>query len=334
MSSEASLRRVTNQHQHGARTAQDLMQALDPALGVIDSLGQLGRAETGLPVVVRAALPARAGEVRHVHGRGASADEALSSAVAAAFERQALDELAGRGAHLPGAVLDSGARVLVDARRVVEHGGLGCYVDLAGAVEHATLEACERRALRQALAAGQFVARLDERGASPMAARILEAQRGRGGQVISVVVDRGPPVVACIAIPAASDQAIVIGIAAARTCAAAWSAAALELHAAFAIHARRDRAGAPSLGVPIVAADGTSAEVVGAGRPIATDRAMLIATLGETRRTVAASTIAPWSRALDAIAVELSSPAAARFGRRVVAVVVAESAERGALALV
>ena len=49
---------------------------------------------------------------------------------------------------------------------------------------------------------------------------IIDWHRGRACQVTSVLIDREPPVVACIAIPAVDDQAAVIGVAAARTGAA------------------------------------------------------------------------------------------------------------------
>ena len=56
--------------------------------------------------------------------------------------------------------------------------------------------------------------------------------------------------------------------------------------------------------------------------------------LTATRLAVEPSGVPAWSRTTDAVAVELTTGSAIRLGRRVVAVVTGESAERHALTLV
>lgn len=307
--------------------ARDLMLALDPSLGLIESFTHLTPRQPGLPTAVRAVLR---GGARAVYGRGVDVDAALSGAIAAALEQQALEQMIARGGHVPATMIASGARVLVNARRFAEACSLGCAADLAAAVDHATLESCERRALPATIAAGAFAGRLDERGAPRGVAASLEWLRARGAQVTSVVVSRATPIAACVAVPPMEDHAAIVGVAAGRTCADAWQAAALELHQVFLARAPRDRQGELRYG-GIAAPQG----VVGSGeRAPGFDREALVRALAATRGTLDVAAVAPWTRETDAVAVEITTDAARRLGRRVVAVVTGESAERHSLTLV
>jgi hypothetical protein len=235
-----------------------------------------------------------------------------------------------RGGHLPATMIASGARVLVNARRFAEPCALGCAAELAPAVDLATLESCARRALPAMIDAGRFAGRLDERGAPRVAAAALEWLRGRGPQVTSVLVARPTPIVACVAVPPMDDHAAIVGVAAGRTCADAWQAAALEMHQVFLARAPRDRQGELRYGG--IADPGG---VVGSGeRVLGFDRAALVRALASTPGTIDAASVAPWSRQTDAVAVEITTDAARRLGRRVVAVVTGESVERHSLTLV
>ncbi len=326
--SSARRRATHDATDHATRGACDLTLALDPALGLIASFQHLTPRLPGLPAAVRALLPAASdGTAGTIGGRGANLDLALASAVAVSLERQGLAELIRRGGHPAATVVATGARVLVNARRFAEQCSLGCAPDLAAAVAHATFESCERWALAAAVGGGRFLARLDERAAPLPVARILDWHRARGPQVTSLLVGRDTPVVACVAVPASDEHAIVIGVAAGRTCAAAWQAAAAELHQLVLTHAPRDRQGELRPG-------GIDGGVLATGARTAVDRAALAQAIAATRQVVEPGSVPAWSRTTDAVAVEVTTPAALRLGRRVVAVVTGESAERHALTLV
>lgn len=309
--------------EHGRPTARRLLMALDPRLGVLENLEHLTPRLDGLPAVVRAVLPDQdGGPSRQVYGRGATADDALVCAVSAGFERHCADVFVRQG-EMAGVALTSGARVRVDPFLFLDRCGLGCSRELPGAIEHAALEARERQAMASALASGTFGPRLAEESAPPDVARILEWHRGRACQVVTVLVEREPPVVAVIAIPALDDQAAVIGVAAARTGAGAWRSAAMELHAIVVARARRDGKGELRHGgVPIEAG-----EVVALDGAWACTRAELQEALAMSRRAIDASTIAPWSRTIEGVAVDLTTGAATQMDRKVAAVALGESPE-------
>ena len=207
-----------------------LLVALDPSLGIFAGVDSLAVHDHGLPVAVRGRL---VGSVftwpREVYGRGATAGDALVSVVSAALEQLGLDTLAGKG-EVPGIRMGVGSRTTIDAATVLDLGSIGCSVELSGAGEHAALEAWERRVTARAWADGAFEVRLDDRAEPPPVGRVLDWHRGRGCRVLSVLLDRGPPVVACIAAPVDPAAPALIGVAAGRTGGAAWRAAAMELH--------------------------------------------------------------------------------------------------------
>ncbi len=307
--------------EHGRPTARRLLMALDPTLGVLDDLEHLTPRLTGLPAVVRASLKdPDGGPSREVYGRGATADDALVCAVSAGFERHCADVMVRQGSELAGVALTNNARVRVDPVLLLDRCGLGCSRELPGAIEHAALEASERRAMASALTSGTFGPRLDEGSGPPDVVRILEWHRGRACQVTSVVIDREPPVVACIAVPAQGDQAAVIGVAAARTGAAAWRAAAMELHMVVLARARRDRHGELRHGGIAIEAG----EVTAIDGAWACTREELQAALSMSRRSIDHSTISAWSRTIEGIAVDLTTAAAGGFDRRVAAVALGE----------
>lgn len=307
--------------EHGRPTARRLLMALDPQLGVLEHLEHLAPRLPGLPAVVRASLPdPDGGPSRQVYGRGATADDALVCAVSAGFERHCADVMVRQG-EMAGVALTTGSRVRVDPFLLLDRCGLGCSRELPGAIEHAALEASERKAMASSLSSGTFGPRLEESSAPPDIGAIIDWHRGRACQVTSVLIDREPPVVACIAIPAVDDQAAVIGVAAARTGAAAWRAAAMEMHMVFIARARRDRLGELRHGgVPIEA--GEAVAIDGAW---ACTRAELQAALALSRRSIDSSTIAPWSRTIAGVAVDLTTAAANTMDRKVAAVALGES---------
>ena len=182
-------------------------------------------------------------------------------------------------------------------------------------------EASERKAMASALSSGTFGPRLDESSGPPDVTRIIDWHRGRACQVTSVLIDREPPVVAVVAIPAVDDSAAVIGVAAARTGAAAWRAAAMEMHTIFVARARRDSKGELRHGgVPVEAG-----EVQAIDGAWACTREELNEALSLTRRSIDHSTIAPWSRTIAGIAVDLTTGAAGTMDRKVAAVALGES---------
>jgi hypothetical protein len=310
--------------EQGRPTAHKLLMALDPTLGVLERLDHLTPRLPGLPAVVRASLPDPAGgPSRQVFGRGANADDALVCAVSVGFEHQCADVARRARGELAGVALTTGARARVDAELLLDRCGFGCSRELPGAIEHAALEASERRAIGSALASGTFGPRLADGSAPVDVAAILEWHRGQACSVTSVVLDREPPVVACIAIPAQDDQAAYIGVAAARTAAGAWRAAAMELHTIFVARARRDRHGELRHGG--IGLDGGA--VVAIDGAWACDRAELQGALALSRRAIDASTVEAWSRTIEGIAVDLTTAAAAQFDRRVAAVALGESAD-------
>lgn len=307
--------------EHGRPTARRLLMALDPRLGVLEDLEHLTPRIEGLPAVVRAVLPdPDGGPRRQVYGRGANPDDALVCAVSAGFERHCADVFVRQG-EMAGVALTTGQRVRVDPFLFLDRCGLGCSRELPGAIEHAALEASERKAMASALASGAFGPRLAEDSAPPDIQKIIEWHRGRACQVVCLLIEREPPVVACVAIPALDDQAAIIGVAAARTGAAAWRAAAMEMHAVFVARARRDGKGEIRHGgVPI---DG--GEVMAIDGAWACTREELQAALALSRRSIDHSTIAPWSRTIEGIAVDLTTGAANQMDRKVAAVALGES---------
>jgi ribosomal protein S12 methylthiotransferase accessory factor YcaO len=307
--------------EHGRPTARRLLMALDPRLGVLEDLEHLTPRLEGLPAVVRAILPSPdGGPRRQVYGRGATADDALVCAVSVGFERHCADVFVRQG-EMAGVSLTTGERVRVDPFLFLDRCGLGCSREMPGAIEHAALEASERRAMASALTSGTFGPRLAEDSAPPDVQRIIEWHRGRACQMTTVLIEREPPVVACIAIPAVDDAAAVIGVAAARTGVAAWRDAAMELHMVFLARARRDGKGELRHGgVPV---DG--GEVVAIDGAWACTREELQSALSLSRRSIDQSTIAPWSRTIEGIAVELTTAVAAQMDRKVAAVALGES---------
>lgn len=303
----------------GARDDDALLAALDPTLGIFAGVDSLAVAGPGLPVAVRGRL---VGTVfawpREVHGRGAEAGEALVSVVSAALEQLAIDGLAGKR-DLEGVRMGSGTRTRIDAATIADLGALGCHSELSGAGEHAALEAWERRALGRAWATGELEVRLDDHAEPPAIRRVLDWHRARGCRVTSVVVDRTPPVVACIASPIDTDAPALIGVAAARTGGSAWRAAAFELHQAYLARCL----GARSCDVRGKRGSKNAGRVLSASRDHALERADLDAIVATARRAVDPSSIAPWSRPIDAVAVDVTPPVAARLDRKVVAAVLA-----------
>lgn len=294
-----------------------LLVALDPSLGIFAGVDSLAVHDHGLPVAVRGRL---VGSVftwpREVYGRGATAGDALVSVVSAALEQLGLDTLAGKG-EVPGIRMGVGSRTTIDAATVLDLGSIGCSVDLSGAGEHAALEAWERRVTARAWADGAFEVRLDDRAEPPPVGRVLDWHRGRGCRVLSVLLDRGPPVVACIAAPVDPAAPALIGVAAGRTGGAAWRAAAMELHQTYlarCLGARGRELGGRR-------GRGTEGQVLGVARNHVVERTALDAAIAATRRVIDPSTIAAWSRPIEAIAVEVTPPVAVRLGRRVVAAV-------------
>ena len=295
-----------------------LAQALDPSLGIFAAVESL---PTGnhpeLPVAVRGRL---VGPVfawpRMVHGRGGDASEALVSVVSAALEQLGRDTLVGKRI-VPGIRMGYGSRTTIDAPTVLARGAIGCSVELAGAGEHAALEAWERRAVARLWAERQIEARLDENAEPPAIGRVLDWHRGRGRRVISLLLDRAPPVVACVALPNDPDASALCGVAAGRTAIGAWRAAALELHQ---VHLCRcqgartdDLRGRHGRTLP--------GRVMGVTRDLPIRRDELAAIVASTRKVVAASTVPAFPGFLDATAVDISPPIAERLGRKVVAVV-------------
>lgn len=314
-------RRVAAFEEHGRPTARKLLMALDPRLGVLDHLEHLTPRLPGLPVIVRASLPdPDGGPPVSVYGRGPNGDDALVCAVSAGFERHCADAARRQRGELFGVALTTGSRVRVDVELLLDRCGLGCSRELPGAIEQAALEACERRSIAAALASGTFGPKLAEDSAPPDIARIIEWHRGRACSVTSVLIEREPPVVACIVVPAVDDQAAVIGVAAARTCAGAWRSAAMEAHLVFLARALRDRHGELRHGgIPL-----TAGEVVAIDAPWACSRAELTEALALSRRSIDHATVAPWSRTIDGVAVDLTNAAATQFDRRVAAVALAD----------
>lgn len=307
--------------EHGRPTARRLLMALDPQLGVLENLEHLTPRIDGLPAVVRAVLAdPDGGPSRHVYGRGANADDALVCAVSAGFERHCADVMLRQG-EMFGVALTTGARVRIDPFLLLDRCGLGCSRELPGAIEHAGLEASERKAMASALSSGTFGPRLDEASGPADITRIIDWHRGRACQVTSVLIDREPPVVAVVAIPAVDDSAAVIGVAAARTGAAAWRAAAMEMHTIFVARARRDSKGELRHGGVSVEAG----EVQAIDGAWACTREELNDALNLTRRTIDHATIAPWSRTIAGIAVDLTTGPAASMDRKVAAVALGES---------
>ncbi len=294
-----------------------LAQALDPALGVFASVESLAAGDPTLPVAVRGRL---VGPVfawpREVHGRGADAGDALVSVVSAALEQFGKDGLAGKRV-VPAIRMGLGSRATIDAATVLARGAVGCSAELAGAGEHGALEAWERRATARAWVAGQDEARLDEGGEPPAIGRVLDWHRGRGRRVISLLLDRTPPVVACVALPHDPDAPALVGVAAGRTLAAAWRGAALELHQVHLARCLGARTG------DLRGRHGrlTAGRVMGVARDHAIDRAALAALVAATRRSIAPSTVPSYAPHLDALAVDITPPIAERLGRKVVAVV-------------
>ncbi|HVV86338.1 MAG TPA: hypothetical protein VHE35_24950 [Kofleriaceae bacterium] len=307
--------------EQGRPTARRLLMALDPQLGVLERLEHLTPRLDGLPVVVRASLPdPDGGPSRQVYGRGANGDDALVCAVSAGFERHCADVFLRQG-EMAGVALTTGARVRVDPFLLLDRCGLGCSREMPGAIEHAALEASERKAMASALSSGTFGPKLDEATAPADLARILDWHRGRACTVTSVVIDREPPVVAVICVPAVDDSAAVIGVAAARTGVSAWRDAAMEMHMVFLARARRDRNGELRHGgVPTDAG-----EVMAIDGAWACTREELQETLSLSRRSIDSSTIAPWSRTIAGIAVDITTAAAASMDRKVAAVALGES---------
>ncbi len=317
----ADRRRASYAFEHGRPTARRLLMALDPQLGLLEQLEHLTPRLPGLPAVVRAVLPdPDGGPSRQVYGRGATPDDALVCAVSAGFERHCADVMLRQG-EMFGVALTTGVRIRIDPFLMLDRCGLGCSRELPGAIEHAALEASERKAMASALTSGSFGPRLDESTGPSDVTAIIDWHRGRACQMTSVVVEREPPVVAVIAIPAVEDQAAVIGVAAARTGAAAWRAAAMELHTVFIARAKRDRHGELRHGgVPTEAG-----EVVAIDGAWACTREELQSALALSRRSIDSSTIAPWSRTIEGIAVDLTTAAAGSMDRKVAAVALGES---------
>jgi|GEM_PF-3233540 len=304
-------------------TASDdaLMVALDPSLGIFAGVDSLVAPGAGLPVGVRGRL---VGTVfawpREVYGRGGGAGDALVSVVSAALEQLGLDSLDGKG-DVPGIRMGVGTRTTIDAATVVDLAGVGCAAELSSASEHAALEAWERRAVARAWASGDLDVRLDDRAEPAAIGRILDWHRGRGCRVASVLLERGPPVVACIASPVDPAAPALVGVAAARTGGTAWRAAAMELHQAYLARCL----GARSLDVRGKRGEDLVGRVLGASRDHAIDRTALDAALAATRRSIDPSSIVAFARAIEAVAVEVTTPVAARLGRRVVAAVLPEA---------
>lgn len=307
--------------EHGRPTARRLLMALDPQLGVLEDLEHLTPRLPGLPAVVRAVLPdPDGGPRRQVYGRGATADDALVCAVSAGFERACADVFVRQG-EMAGVALTSGAKVRVDPFLFLDRCGLGCSRELPGAIEHAALEASERRAMASSLASGTFGPRLAEESAPPDVQRILEWHRGRACQVTTVLIEREPPVVAVIAIPAVDDAAAVIGVAAHRTAVSAWRSAAMELHMVLIARGPRDHKGELRHGgVPV-----EHGEVVAIDGAWACTREELRGALALSRRSIDHATVPAWSRTIEGIAVELTTAAAAQMDRKVAAVTLGES---------
>jgi ribosomal protein S12 methylthiotransferase accessory factor YcaO len=296
-----------------------LIPVLDPGLGVFASVESLAAGPSELPVAVRGRL---VGPVfawpREVYGRGARGDQAVTSVVGAAFETLARDGLPANRL-LPAIRMGRGERAMLDAKTVRERASWGCGPDLAAAGEHAVLEAWERRAVARAWAERRAEARLDDSGEPTRVARVLDWHRAQGRRVSSLVLERAPPVVACVAVPHDPDAPALCGVAAGRTVAAAWQAAAAELHQ---VHLTR------CLGARTGELRGRhgrliAGRVLGLGRDHAIDREQLAALVAATRRAAAPSSLAASSQPIDAHAIEVTPPIAARFGRKVVAVVLA-----------
>jgi len=236
--------------------------------------------------------------------------------VSAALEQFGKDGLAGKRV-VPAIRMGLGSRATIDAATVLARGAVGCSAELAGAGEHGALEAWERRATARAWVAGQVEARLDEGGEPPAIGRVLDWHRGRGRRVISLLLDRTPPVVACVALPHDPDAPALVGVAAGRTLAAAWRGAALELHQVHLARCLGARTG------DLRGRHGrlTAGRVMGVARDHAIDRAALAALVAATRRSIAPSTVPSYAPHLDALAVDITPPIAERLGRKVVAVV-------------
>jgi hypothetical protein len=320
MHSHASLRTPTPRRDASPTTDEDqLVLALDPQRGIFAGLDSLASPDPRLPVAVRGRLVGPVFEwPRVVYGRGATGSDALVSVVSAAFEQLALATLAGRRV-IGGTIMGTGAHTSIDAAQVLAHGALGCGAELAGAGEHALLEACERRAVERAWAAGGLEGRLDDRAEPTAVADVLHWHRGRGCRVVSLLLGREPPVVACVALPFDDDAPALVGVAAARTAAGAWRSAATELHASYLARGQGARGG----GLRERHGGNPRGRVLTVGRDHAIARIALDTAVARTRRSIELSTIAPWPRPIPAVAVEITPPIAATFGRKVVAAVLA-----------